>query len=188
MIQANKFKERAELMKLTKWRLRQCDKCLIMVFYWFKGEVVEVDSGCDCDSIHTVDKSSWEEVAAHYNSQTDQAVIEGMNRFWKFHLPGGVYAPSNGTEGRAFVESNCMACESCNPNPELTPQCDILAASMIHDYKDDEYPREWTFDRDNNPICTARLPWDWENNGNPDDPDGKHYTMPENEDQEELKL
>lgn len=184
MKNANDFMERAALLKLTSWRLRECMECQVQTHFWFKGALVEVDSGCKCNNDHTIAASSWEDVASYYNSQTEEAVIHGMNRFWRFSAPGGVYQPSNGTDGSAFVEDNCMACESCNPDPDKTPQCDILAASMMYARTDEKYPREWTYDKNGNPFCTARLPWNWDD-GHPDDPSGK---MPKNESQEELNL
>ncbi len=102
--------------------------------------------------------------------------------------PGDVYCPSNGSEGTGFVEEYCMACQKCNPDPTKLPQCDILAASMAYSYKDERFPKEWTYTEAGQPTCTARIAWDWENDGHPDDSSGKAYIMPKNENQEELKL
>ena len=40
---------------------------------------------------------------------------------------------------------------------------------MLYDTKDKEYPREWVFDEEGWPVCTAWVKWDWNNDGDPDD-------------------
>lgn len=81
------------------------------------------------------------------------------------------YQPSNGTEGWSFVESHCMQCFHCDPDPNGEKQCNILLRTLIHNVKDKEYPSEWIYDENDQPTCTQYKKWDWGNDGDPDDPD-----------------
>lgn len=93
------------------------------------------------------------------------------------------YQPSNGTEGMFFVETYCMNCLHCDPNPDGEKQCGILARTMAFDAKDDEYPEEWAYDDENKPTCTKHQKWDWGNDGDPDDPDNPKAPQPEDPNQ-----
>ncbi len=84
---------------------------------------------------------------------------------------GELYQPSNGTEGVHFTEMYCMQCINCDPDPDGEKQCEIWMRSMCYDTKDKEYPKEWCYDSDGQPTCTAWVKWDW---GNDDDPDGRN--------------
>lgn len=79
------------------------------------------------------------------------------------------YQPSNGTEGMHFTDMYCMQCINCDPNPEGEKQCEILMMSMCYYAHEPEYPKEWIYDNEGQPTCTAWVKWDW---GNDDDPDG----------------
>ena len=59
------------------------------------------------------------------------------------------YRPSNGTEGYAFIESNCANCER-----DKDQDCPILAASLACDIDDPGYPKEWVYG-DEGAQCTA---------------------------------
>jgi hypothetical protein len=73
------------------------------------------------------------------------------------------YRPSNGSEGDAFTSSFCDHCRGCNPNPDESPQCEILLASIVHDIHEPGYPKEWIQDQDGkNPRCTAYIFHDWD--------------------------
>lgn len=92
------------------------------------------------------------------------------------------YQPSNGTEGMAFIETYCMNCIHCDPDPEGAKQCDILCRSMCYSIDEKEYPSEWQYVNDE-PTCTAHVPWDWGNDGDPDDPDNPKAPVPEDPNQ-----
>lgn len=77
------------------------------------------------------------------------------------------YRPSNGSEGDWFIESHCMKCRNCDPDPEGEKQCDILLRSVSYSVGDPEYPTEWVY-KDGKPTCTAWEKWNWEEQGNPD--------------------
>lgn len=93
------------------------------------------------------------------------------------------YQPSNGTEGEWFTDKYCWKCQNCDPDPEGKKQCHILGTAMACSITDEEYPKEWTYDKDDNPICTAHKPWDWDELGDPDDPDNQNYQQPEDPNQ-----
>lgn len=98
--------------------------------------------------------------------------------------PIKLYRPSNGSEGDWFIDKFCANCihgkyehtGDVNDKP-----CKICSFSMAFDTKDKEYPKEWVYDENDKPICTAFVKWDWgkDDNGNwndpppiiPDDPD-----------------
>lgn len=63
------------------------------------------------------------------------------------------YRPSNGTEGEGFISAWCCNCER-----DRHEDCTILAATFAYDVEDAEYPREWCFDRQGRPQCTAFVP------------------------------
>jgi len=98
------------------------------------------------------------------------------------------YQPSNGDEGIWFMDEFCMQCTKCNPNPDLEPQCMILCHSMAYNINDEEYPKEWVQEDGMYGRCTAHIKWDWDTMGNPEDPKGKYYVMPNNPDQTEMPL
>lgn len=102
------------------------------------------------------------------------------------------YRPSNGTEGCGFIETYCMNCihekylhdNSC---PD-SGKCDILSRTMVFDINDKKYPEEWTYDETNRPICTAWVKWDWDNDGDPNDPDNPNYRPPDLDNPNQLCL
>lgn len=93
------------------------------------------------------------------------------------------YRPSNGTEGTCFEEKFCMNCINCDPNPNGKKQCDIWMHAIMFDLNDEEYPKEWVYDHEDNPTCTAHVKWDWGNDGNPDDPDNPKVVPPDDPNQ-----
>ncbi len=79
------------------------------------------------------------------------------------------YQPSNGTEGMSFEEDFCMQCIHTNPDPCKKPQCGIWCAAVCWDIGDKHYPKEWIYDDNDQPTCTAWVKWDWDNDGDPND-------------------
>ncbi len=77
--------------------------------------------------------------------------------------PGDPYQPSNGTEGECFFQSWCCHCQRDKAMREGADfdecdddeKCDIIAMTMAHKPKDPDYPKEWTYDAEGVPICTA---------------------------------
>jgi hypothetical protein len=73
-----------------------------------------------------------------------------------------------------------MRCIHCDPNPDGKKQCDIMMRSFFYDIKDEKYPDEWTYDENGRPTCTNWKKWDWNNDGDPDDPDNPKAPVPDN--------
>jgi hypothetical protein len=65
---------------------------------------------------------------------------------------GEKYRPSNGTEGEMFMEKFCYNCQHDDPDNEKF--CEILTRTMAFDVDEDEYPKEWQYGTDGQPVCT----------------------------------
>ena len=96
------------------------------------------------------------------------------------------YRPSNGDEGMWFTDKYCMNCINCDPDSNGKKQCEIMMRSMMYDTNNKEYPIEWVYDEKGQPQCTAYKKWDWEIQGNPDDPENPNYQQPFNPNQLDL--
>lgn len=92
------------------------------------------------------------------------------------------YQPSNGTEMGMFTERYCMQCRHCNPDPEGKKQCELLGNAFAYSVDDEGYPSEWVVSEDG-PKCTKHEKWNWQEMGDPDDPENPNYIMPFNPDQ-----
>ena len=71
------------------------------------------------------------------------------------------YQPSNGTEGVWFYDQFCDRCENdrkYRENLDGGDSCPIIPLTMIYDPGDPEYPKEWVYDKDDNPTCTFFIP------------------------------
>jgi hypothetical protein len=66
-------------------------------------------------------------------------------------LAGKTYRPSNGTEGMIFEETFCHHCMAY----DFGAECPIYMAALVYDSGNDEYPKEWIYDQDGRPTCTA---------------------------------
>ncbi|MBP6512321.1 MAG: hypothetical protein KA347_06610 [Bacteroidia bacterium] len=94
------------------------------------------------------------------------------------------YCPSNGTEGDWFMSKFCCNCIHDNPNYDAkSPRCDILTMTMCVSVNDKDYPKEWIYNEENKPICTAFVKWDWGNDGDPNDPNNPKAPIPEDPNQ-----
>jgi hypothetical protein len=89
---------------------------------------------------------------------------------------GKSFQPSNGTEGRIFMEAFCDQCIHENAREEK--YCDIIAKTMAFRPGDKEYPSEWVYNQEGWPVCTAWVKWDWDNDGDPDDLDNPNVPIP----------
>lgn len=79
---------------------------------------------------------------------------------------GEKYQPCNGTDGEFFFDSWCRQCArdkamregcsvaECNDNE----RCDIIARTMAADVEDPDYPAEWRYGADGQPMCAAFVP------------------------------
>jgi len=64
-------------------------------------------------------------------------------------LAGQSYRPSNGTEGVLFEERFCDHCT------RMSAECDIYSDALLYDLGHRHYPKEWIYDKDGRPTCTA---------------------------------
>ena len=84
------------------------------------------------------------------------------------------YIPSNGAEGEWFFSKFCFHClheRFLLTNNDADKKCEILTNTLLFDIEDEKYTSEWTYDKDGNPTCTNYKYWDWDNDGDPDDPE-----------------
>lgn len=81
---AEEFKAQAKVKNITQWPGHNCPKCGYTVGYYFQGENVFFDNGCDCFSGQNLKPRTWEEVANRYNMQTHPDVIKKMDEHWGF--------------------------------------------------------------------------------------------------------
>lgn len=62
------------------------------------------------------------------------------------------FQPSNHTQGAAFVADWCGTCQHGLHEP-----CDIAARTMWLKVEDPEYPAEWQYNCNDDPVCTAHV-------------------------------
>lgn len=62
------------------------------------------------------------------------------------------YRPSNGTEGDIFMDEWCFECarNGTDDNP-----CKIQCRALAHSIDEPEYPAEWRYGNNGEPMCTA---------------------------------
>lgn len=66
------------------------------------------------------------------------------------------YRPSSGCEGADFQEEFCSRCRADQAFRDGTgDSCPIIAATMVFDVDDENYPAEWIYGADGKPTCTA---------------------------------
>lgn len=90
----------------------------------------------------------------------NQHSLEGEVRATARHheRAGKPYRPSTGTEGAAFQERWCDLCArdaAFRADPDCGQGCQIVADTFAYDITDPKYPKEWVFDHDGRPSCTA---------------------------------
>lgn len=71
---------------------------------------------------------------------------------------GKPYRPSNGTEGEIFQETWCAGCEAdrgFREDHERFDGCPIIANTMALAIDDPDYPKEWVYRSDGQPMCSA---------------------------------
>jgi hypothetical protein len=64
---------------------------------------------------------------------------------------GEKYRPANGTEGDFF---RAEYCDQCQRHSYQAP-CQICGSTFFLDVDDEEYPVEWQYGSDGQPMCTA---------------------------------
>lgn len=88
---------------------------------------------------------------------TDRALYlpETAERYFKAHA-GEPFQPSNGDEGERFSGAWCANCTKDNLDYEtFEGGCPIIAYTMALKIGDPDYPKEWIYDAEGQPQCTA---------------------------------
>ena len=71
---------------------------------------------------------------------------------------GEPFRPSNGTEGDMFQGAFCARCTrqaEYRRTHDGMDACPIMCASYVYSVRDPGYPKEWVFDGEGWPVCTA---------------------------------
>ena len=69
---------------------------------------------------------------------------------------GQPWRPSNGTEGDIFMRHWCNGCQrDADYRAEVGDSCPIICNAMVYDTDDPNYPAEWRYGDDGQPLCTA---------------------------------
>src|SRR5690554_1409802 len=89
----------------------------------------------------------------------DATMKESMKVLYQFPQSAGKpFRPCNGTEGMMFNEVFCNRCwrdAKYRRTRDGRDGCPILAASFLHNVGDEGYPKEWVFNSEGWPVCTA---------------------------------
>lgn len=88
----------------------------------------------------------------------DKAVIEKLDREFRKSVAGKPFRPANGSEGDYFMEDFCFRCKHwVYDKPTETYGCKkrIHDETLFHDVDDPEYPKQWKYDDEGYPLCTA---------------------------------
>lgn len=84
---AEEFKEQAKKLQLRQWNIRNCSICHAPLRFLFSMDYKHVgfDPNCNCVIYpYLTEERSWEDIARHYNMQTNENVIKTMNEFWRW--------------------------------------------------------------------------------------------------------
>lgn len=79
------FKNAAIRKEIKRWDIHNCSMCNYACGYVIDNDRVFYDSGCDCTYRgQNLSPRSFEDIADHYNMQSNETVIQRMNEFWGF--------------------------------------------------------------------------------------------------------
>lgn len=80
------FKQQSIEHNITRWNINDCSFCDYSCGFVIKGNNVFYDNGCNCTyTPNKLRKSSFEDIARHYNMQSNEKVISEYNEFWNFN-------------------------------------------------------------------------------------------------------
>ena len=66
------------------------------------------------------------------------------------------YRPYSGTAGLDFQAQFCDVCEKDKEFRKTEKNgCEILLRALFFDIEDEKYPKEWIYDENGQPTCTA---------------------------------
>lgn len=63
------------------------------------------------------------------------------------------YRPSSGTAGEIFMQEWCYQCEHEYQSPD--EYCQIANDTFVFSVDEPGYPKEWVYDEERKPKCTA---------------------------------
>jgi hypothetical protein len=78
------FAAAAQDREITWWPIRDCSLCGTPIGYECSGYRVAFVSSCGCSSFNGWNSRSWDDLAQHYNMQTNDSVIARYAEFWGF--------------------------------------------------------------------------------------------------------
>jgi hypothetical protein len=93
-------------------------------------------------------------MADDFQTTRDLFQQDDAERFFK-QCAGKRYRPSNGTEGEMFKDMFCYDCARCNAGDPDKDPCDIEMRTFFLEVDDADYPQEWQYGPNGQPICTA---------------------------------
>lgn len=79
---ASEFIKSWNLHQQKNWRVHACSLCHYRCSFILSSKP-QYDSGCYC-IIGFIRDATWDEIAKHYNIQTEESVIKQYDDFWKF--------------------------------------------------------------------------------------------------------
>ena len=86
---------------------------------------------------------------------TDALFTDDHAELNKKHV-GEKYRPSNGSEGEMFMGRWCVKCSEDELNDETGEGgCKIIADAFCYSLTDENYPAEWQYGEDGQPLCSA---------------------------------
>lgn len=109
--------------------------------------------GCGCDDRHACRPEGCYWLRVDYKAGAGVcSQCESFVNAWDAGVRVRKFQPSNGTVGSAFLSDWCGSCEGGKDGP-----CGIAANTMFHHVDDPEYPSEWQFNLQGDPVCTAHV-------------------------------
>lgn len=83
---AQEFKKAQQEHEIWSWEIHDCSLCGYECGYIFdyNEHPVVYDHGCDCTRTYRKSIMNWQNVADHYNMQTNPEIIKKYDKFWGF--------------------------------------------------------------------------------------------------------
>jgi hypothetical protein len=78
---------------------------------------------------------------------------------------GQKYCPSNSTAGDVFMSKFCERCSKekfIHTQVHGDKQCDILNKAIVFEHDNPNFPKEWQYGLEDNPLCTAYRHHNWQ--------------------------
>ena len=72
-ITVEELKKAVKEKGIKRWIIHECSMCGYPCGYYFAGDKVKYDAGCNCVDYQDISERTWEEVVNQYNRQIDWA-------------------------------------------------------------------------------------------------------------------